>query len=544
MRLCRPVAVSAVILLAATAACTHAPQHGRHAWTVPSTLRIGLKDMPNSLDPVLRTVGVESFLARFVFDPLVASRVDGVLEPKLAIAAPTQANGGISRDGLTITYRLRRSIRWHDGKSFTSNDVRFTYLAYTNPSNNVEDRTQYEDIARVDTPDALTFVVHLVHKSAPFIRKFMAQGVIPAHAFAGAGSLNMAAFNAAPIGTGPFKFVRWQRGERIEYAANDDYALGRPKIRKIVVSFLPDETAAGNALRTHAIDWLYMPSTVAYNHLRYHLRDVSTYHFTLINNNAFYGFAMNTARPPLDDRRVRQAIVAAIDRDEIVRKVALGAQQAADSDLPSFLWTRDPAFAGQRYDLARARRLLREAGWTRHGDGILEKNGNSLTLLTVFGTPNASNEAVVVQVQARLRDLGIILVLKSVVTNQLFAPYAENGIAARGAFDLALVAFFNSEDPDNSAIFACRSIPPQGVNLARYCDPALDAAQMAALSSYDLNTRKRAYGRVERLIVDDAAWAFLWWPRVPHIYDTDFVGYEERPGLQSLNPQRWSIGGP
>jgi peptide/nickel transport system substrate-binding protein len=502
--------------------------------------------MPNSLNPILGTGDVESFLAQFVFDPLVATRVDGTLEPKLATVTPTQANGGISRDGLTITYRLRPSIRWHDGKPFTSNDVRFTYDAYKNPSNNVGDRLQYEDIARVDTPDALSFVVHLVHRSAPFIRIFMAQGVIPKHAFDGAGGLNMAAFNAAPIGTGPFKFLRWRRGERIEYAANNDYALGRPKIRKIVVSFFPDETAAGNALRTHDIDWLYMPSTVGYNRLRDHLPDVSTFHFALINNNAFYGFAMNTMRPPFDDRRVRQAIVAAIDREEIVRKVALGTQQAADVDLPSYLWSRNPAFHGQHYDLARARRLLREAGWTRHGDddGVLEKNGKSLTLLTVFPAPNESNEAVAVQVQARLRDLGIALELKRVVANQLFAPYAENGIAARGAFDLLLVAFFNSQDPDNSATFACRSIPPHGNNLARYCNPTLDAAQAAAISSYDLDTRKRAYARVERLIVDDAAWAFLWWPRIPQIYDTDFVGYEERPGLQSLNPQRWSIGGP
>ncbi|GAC1407754.1 MAG: peptide-binding protein [Candidatus Velthaea sp.] len=474
----------------------------------------------------------------------MAARVDGKLEPKLATATPTQANGGISRDGLTITYHLRPGIRWHDGKPFTSNDVRFTYLAYTNPSNNVEDRTQYEDVARIDTPGALTVVVHLVHRSAPFISKFMAQGVIPAHAFAGDGTLNLAAFNAAPIGTGPFKFISWRRGERIEYAANDDYALGRPKIRKIVVSFLPDETAAGNALRTHAIDWLYMPSTVAYNRLRDHLRGVRTFHFTLINTNAFYGFAMNTTRPPLNDRRVRQAIVATIDRDEIVRKVALGAQQAADADLPSFLWTHDPAFHGQRYDPARARRLLREAGWTRHGDGVLEKNGEPLTLLTVFPTPNESNEAVAVQVQARLRELGIGIELKRVVGNRLFAPYADNGIAARGAFDLLLMANFNFDDPDNSAIFGCHGIPPQGDNFARYCNPALDAAQLAAISSYDLRTRKRVYSGVERLIVDDAAWAFLWWPRIPQIYDTDFSGYEERPGLQSLDPQRWSIGAP
>lgn len=539
-RLCRAAAVPTIVALIMTAACTsHAPPPRRHAWTVPGTLRIGMSQMPNSLDPVLRTLLAEAFLSQFVFDPLVATRVDGVLEPKLATAVPTQANGGISRDGLTITYRLRPHVRWHDGVPFTSTDVRFTYLAYTNPNNNVSLRTGYEDIARVDTPDALTVVVHLARKSSPFVQQFTDR-IIPAHAFAGPGALNTAAFNEAPIGTGPFKIVRWQRGDRIEYVANDHYAFGRPKIRKIVVSFLPNEIAAGNALRAHGIDWLWAPSTLTYHRLR----EVPTLHSALILSNAFFGVMMNLAHPPLDDRRIRQAISAAIDRDELVKKVAFGAAQAADADQPSFLWTHDPTFHGQRYDLARARMLLRKAGWSRRSGTMLEKNGKPLALLMVFSSGNPTAEAVAVQVQARLHDLGIAVELKSAAPNVLFAPYAQNGIDARGAFDLNLSQFYQSDDPDNQTTFTCNNIPPHGFNFARYCNPAFDAAEAVATSSYDPAARKRAYARVERLIADDAPWAFVWWPRLPQIYDTDFAGYEERPGSQSLDPQKWSIGVP
>ncbi len=512
---------------------------GVHTWTEPGTLRIALTQMPNSLDPVLRTELLELFLAQFVFDPLIATRADGTLEPKLARVVPSFANGGISLDGLTFTYHLRPRVRWHDGKPFSSADVRFTYLAYMNANNNVTTRTGYEDIARVETPDALTVVVHLKRKSAPFLREFTTQGgVIPAHAFANPGTLNTSSFNAAPIGTGPFKLVTWRRGDRIEWVANDDYYLGKPKIRRVVGRFTSDENVAENQLRTHDVDWLWGASTVAYRRLQ----DVPTLHAALIHYNAFFGVMMNGARPPLGDRHVRQAVSAALDRQLLARKVAFGAASVADADLPSFLWTHDPSFQGQRFDPALARRLLREAGYAPGSGGTLQKGGKPLALSMVFGTGSATAQAVAVQVQAMLRAVGIAVTLKAFDPNQLFAPYGSNGVLSGGNYDLNWSGFFQTDDPDDATTFVCRNRPPHGFNYARYCNQAFDAAQRLATSTYDNVGRKRAYATVERLIATDAPWAFVWWPLLPQIYDTDFKGYEVRPGYQSLDPQTWSIG--
>ncbi len=510
-----------------------------HTWTQPGTLRIVLTQMPNSLDPLLRTELLELFLSQFVFDPLIATRADGTLEPKLARVVPTLANGGIARDGLTITYHLRPRVRWHDGAAFTSADVRFTYLAYMNPNNNVTTRTGYEDVERIATPDPLTVVVHLKRKSAPFLREFTTQGgVIPAHAFANPGALNRSRFNAAPIGTGPFKLLTWRRGDRIEWVANDDYYLGKPKIRRIVGRFTTDENVAENQLRTHEVDWFWGASTVAYRRLR----DAPALHAALIHYNAFYGVMMNAGRGALRDVRVRRAVSAGIDRELLIGKVAFGAAQRADDDLPSFLWTHDAAFVGQRYDPARARSLLRAAGYAPGPSGTLQKDGKPLALTLVFGTGNATSAAVAVQVQAMLRALGFAIELKGYDANQMFAPYSENGILSRGTYDLNWSGFFETDDPDDATPFVCRNLPPHGFNYSRHCDPAFDAAEAVATATYDPAARKHAYLTVERLLAQDAPWAFVWWPLLPQIYDTDFKGYEVRPGFQSLDPQTWSIG--
>ena len=534
--------VVSFVLAGALAACSRehwTDARGMHPWTVPGVLRVGVASMPNTLDPVLRTQYLELFFSRFIFDPLIATSVDGSLEPKLAREVPTSRNGGISADGRTITYHLRSGVRWQDGAAFTSADVRFTYLAYMNSRNNVTQRSGYEEIARIDTPDSLTAIVHLKYASAPFVREFTTQGgVIPRHAFENAGALNTAGFNAAPIGTGPFKVVRWKRGDRIELVANDEYFLGKPRLRRVVIRFFPDENAAANELRTHDIDWLWGASTVAYRRLR----DVATLHSMLERANAFYGVEINGSHPPLDDVRVREAISSAIDRETLVSKIAFGAATVANADLPSFLWTHDPKLIGQRYDRAAALALFAHAGWHANAGGALERAGRPLALTMVFVSGNATSQAAAVQVQSQLRAIGIAIALKSVDPNQLFAPYGSGGVLARGAYDLDWSGFFETDDPDDHVLFACAERPPNGFNFARLCDPELDAAERDAQSTNDRARRKAAYARVERLVASDVPYAFVWWPLMPQIFDTDFKGYEVRPGFRSTSPELWSIG--
>ena len=223
--------------IAALAGCTHvtaAPPGARHAWTVPHVLRLADVADPDSLDPLLSTMDLSYDLSSLVFSYLVIARRDGSAAGDLATTVPSRANGGVSADGRTYTYHLRKGVRWHDGVPLTSRDVAFSWQAIMNPRNNVLHREGFEEVRSIDTPDAYTVVVHLHRRYPPFVSQFFttlqegAKPIVPAHLLAGLASINDAPFNAAPIGSGPFRFVRWDRETRFVLARNERYFKGRP----------------------------------------------------------------------------------------------------------------------------------------------------------------------------------------------------------------------------------------------------------------------------------------------------------------------------
>ena len=199
------------------------------AGIIPGELRIAIQREPNTLNPLLSANTTEGLLNRLSFDTLLS--VDGRTKktiPILATDVPTEQNGGISKDGLTITYHLHTGVKWHDGVPFTSKDVKFSWQAMMNNNNNVNERVGYEDVKSVDTPDDATVVFHLKHKFAPFINTVFAESdspvcILPEHLLAKYSNLNQIPFNQLPVGTGPFKVARWVRGDHIDLVANDDY---------------------------------------------------------------------------------------------------------------------------------------------------------------------------------------------------------------------------------------------------------------------------------------------------------------------------------
>ncbi|MDQ2858737.1 MAG: ABC transporter substrate-binding protein, partial [Candidatus Eremiobacteraeota bacterium] len=385
---------------------------------------------------------------------------------------------------------------------------------------------------------ALTAVVHLAAPYTPFVRQFETTGrVIPAHAFANAGGLNTSPFNAAPIGTGPFKFVRWIRGDRLELTANDTYYLGRPKIRRVVVRFVPNDSTAIDALLTHEVDWLWNASAFAYRRLR----TVPALHVAPIAANVVHGLEMNVTQPPLDDARVRRAISDAIDRAALVRNVAFGSTTAADADLPAFMRRGSGAISGQHYDPLAARALLDRAGWKLR-NGERAKGGRTLAFTLAYPAGNATSAAEVVQMQALLGAVGVGVVAKAFDPNQLFAPAQMGGVLEAGKFELDLSGYAQTDDRDDSALFSCANRAPRGANVSRYCSARFEALTAQAIATPDGPKRDALYAQIEQTLAGDAPWAFVWWPNTTQIYDTDFKNFEIAPGRQSLDPQNWSIG--
>jgi peptide/nickel transport system substrate-binding protein len=211
------------------------------------------------LNPILGNTAADAAFGRLYSDVLVSEDASGRLVPDLAAEVPTIGNGGISADGLTIRYKLRTNVKWQDGQPFTSADVKFTFDAVMNPANDVSGRVGFDDVSRVDVPDARTIVFHLRHRYAPFVTTVFGDGcgVLPAHILAREKTINDVSFNAAPVGTGPFRVVRWERGNRIELRRNDEYLWANRSSRASRSSSCPTKTPSRTAngelaLRIHS----------------------------------------------------------------------------------------------------------------------------------------------------------------------------------------------------------------------------------------------------------------------------------------------------
>jgi len=531
----------ALLIAVAFAACTPvvAPSPAgtsvaRHGWTVPDTLRVASGYVPRTLNPILATQSAETALARLTTDVLVTVDDRGRLVPDIATTVPTQANGGISADGLTITYHLRPHVRWHDGVPFTSRDVKFSFDAIMNPDTDVISRHGYDDVARVDTPDALTVVFHLKRRFSPFVATVFGDSdspysIIPEHLLARYPNLNDVPYNAAPIGTGPFKFVRWVRGDRIEFVRNDDYFGGRPKIARIIWRLVPDENTEITLLRTHEIDWMFEASVSAYKTIR----SLPETRVVLQPVNGYMGLMINSAPGRAGTNRVlRRAIAMAIDKQRITDDLTFGAGVAATGDLPPFMWAFDPAVKSVPYDPAAARATLAALGYTP---------AKPLELDFVYEESTVLERSLAVVLQQALAQVGIAVQPRGLLSSMIYAGYMAGGTLARGHYDLAIYQWIAGIDPDDSAQFMCANRPPVGYNESFYCSATMEAAQARALGSYDQAVRKRAYATIETRLADDVPLDFLFWYRNVHALNPDLHGFDPNPVVETWDVAHWSI---
>jgi len=500
---------------------------------------------PNTLNPILSTQQFEVQAEALALDPLVATDPQGHDVPILAQRVPTLQNGDISRDGLSIVYHLRHGVVWHDGAPFTSRDVRFTWQAIMNPKTIVATRHGYDQVVRVDTPDAWTAVFRLKRRFAPAVDTLFAHSdapidIIPAHLLARYPDLNQVAFNSQPIGTGPYKVARWYRGDRIEYVANDRYFLGKPHIPRIVLRFIGDENSIANQMQAHQLDWFVQATPRVYPQIR----SIDGITIRLVPFNGVDAIMFNVLRAPFSDVRLRRAVALAVDKQRLVREVTYGTTVAATEDLPSFMWAFDPSAGTTRHDLSRARALLSAAGWRPGGDGVRTKNGARLALGLAYRTDSLTDRNRGVLIASMLKEAGIEVTLKGYTTSLLYGPVSEHGILSSGAYDAGLETWYAGTDPDDSTQLMCDQLPPSGYDWTRYCNPRVDDAERTALTHYDRPTRKRAYAVVQRALAADVPYVYIWWPRAIEAVNSDLRGFRPNGIVEGWNAYAWSFGPP
>lgn len=469
-------------------------------------LRVATLADPSTLNPYLSQTDASYDLASLTYSYLIVADDRGRLTGDLATAVPSTENGGISPDGLTYVYRLRRNVRWHDGVPFSAKDVAASWKAVMDPGNNVVDRDGYDRVTSIATPDAYTLVVRLRERYPPFVSRFFAplqegaKPVLAAHVLRRVHDFANGELSTSPVGTGPFRLDRWRRGEDVAFSRNDAYFRGKPHLDGVVVRFVPSAQTAAAELASRDVDLLLEPQAALLEQYR-SVPDVSV---GVAPWNAQLSLLLDCGKPALRDASVRRAIADAIPFGAILRSALNGAAAPARNFLaPTAIGYE--TLPARRGDVAEAARELDAAGWKAGADGIREREGTRLafTIATLAGAPMF--ERIAVLMQSSLRAAGIDASIKPYAYELLDAP---DGPIRSGSFDLSLFGSSLNWDPDAYDTLACDRQYPKGANVTRFCDPRIDALERAGLQTDRAPERAAVYRKASVLL-----WSLL--PYVP-----------------------------
>ncbi len=536
--------ISAVCLLfLALAGCARVggtASGGRHPWTVPHVLRFSDLAEPDHLNPYLSQMDISYTLTSLMYSYLIVANDKGTLIGDLATEVPTLANGGISRDGRTYVYHLRRGVKWQDGRSFTARDVVASWKAVVDPHNLTIYRQGYDRITRIDTPNDFTVVVHLRDRYPPFVTQFFAplqeggKPILPAHILDREADFNHSSLETHPIGTGPFKFASWKHGEGITLVRYDGYFRGRPKLKRIEFRVIPDGQTELTQMQTHHIDLIFAPVQSMYP--QYKALDGVTVRTVPWNQQAL--IVVNGGKPGLSDVNVRRAIDMAIDRKTILRNLFHGLYEPAhDTVAPTAVgYVRRPA---KTQDLAAANALLHAHGWMRGASGVRSKNGVPLAFTYDFISGSELWQNVGVLLQQNLRKIGVELSLKAIPYNQFFD---FNGPIDRYQYDLAGYGSALNWDPDTHVYYGCDQWYPKGQNYYRFCNAEYDRLEALGLTSDDPKVRAPYYRRADAILWNTSAYFPLANSRRLIVANSDLKHYKPNPtSTPWWNAWQWDI---
>ena len=469
---------------------------------------------PSTLDPARISDIYGRSVAQQIFDGLVT------FDQTLAIAPALAEHWKASRDGLTWTFTLRKGARFHHGREVTPDDVVFSFTRILDPrlKSSAADtfvvikgaREFAEGRARTVSGlavlDSQTVQITLVEAFVPFMTA-LAMGhakIVPRDVVEAAGD----GFGSHPVGTGPFRFVGWERGRSITLAANADYFAGAPRLGRVTYRIFPGEpvdTMYGEFTKGKLED----SPVPTKDHDKVVRAAGRQYVKRPMFNLRFYGF--NTRVKPLDDRRVRLAIVHAVDRVGLIESVFQNRYHPAQSILPLGTLGYNPSVRAPAYDPARSRELLTQAGYP---------GGTGLPPITIWSS--VRSERLLTEHERIVKNLAAVGI-RATYQYQTDWP-AFSRMLVEGKAPMYLYSW-NADipDPDNFLFLLFHSKSPR--NYTGYANVAVDDMLVAARNERDPSRRVELYRKAEQLVLDDAPVLPVW----HYIYERLF-----QPSVKSI----------
>ncbi|GMT41722.1 MAG: peptide-binding protein [bacterium] len=447
--------------------------------TEPNTLVIGIETGPATLDPRYATDAVSTNISGLVYSGLFKRNAKMALEPELA--------SGVRRpDGLTYVIELKKGVRFHSGEKFSARDVRYTFESILNKKSASPKRSALEKIKSIKTPDPHTVVITLKEPFAPFMGS-LTIGIVPE---------NSDDLKKNPAGTGPFRFVDYERGSRLRLAANKDYFGGAPELSGVIFKILPDETVRLLELKKGGVHLVQNPITPAV--LPWLEKQDGIVVKKMEGTNVSY-IGFNMQDKILSNVKVRRAIAHAIDRESIIRYLLKNLAVKTPTLLASANPFHDGELAGIGYDPEKSKKLLDEAGYRNPG------GGKPRFRLTYKTSKNPTRKKIAEIIAQQLSKVGIKITIKSFEWGTFFSDIKN------GNFQMYSLTWVGIADPDiYHYIFHSKNVPPKGANRGRYVNAALDALLDKGRRETEFANRKKIYGEVQKIIYNDAPYVHLW----------------------------------
>lgn len=491
-------------------------------------LIVGSIGEPSTLIPLLASDSASHEIASLVYNGLVK------YDKNLRLVGDLAESWVVSKDGLTITFHLRKGVKWHDGQELTSNDVLYTYRVTIDPKTPTAYSEDFKQVKSLVIPDRFTVRVTYEKPFAPALASW-AFWILPAHLLEGK-DITKSSLARNPIGTGPYTFKEWVPGQRVVLESFKDYFEGRPYIDRYIYRIIPDNSTMYMELKAGGIDTMVI-SPVQYQ------RQTDTPEFKERFNkyrypaSAYIYLGYNLRNPLFSDRRVRQALTSAINKDEIVHGVLLGMGQVAHGPYKPGTWPYNPYIKDFDYNPERARELLAEAGWReKNSDGILVKDGKpfQFTLMTNQGNDQRIRAAVIIQ--RRLKQVGIDMKLRVIE----WASFITNFIDKRN-FEAVILGWTIGQDPDLYDIFYSKKTGVKELNFIGFNNSEVDELLEEGRRTFDMKKRRRCYYRIQEILAVEQPYTFLFVPDALPVVSARFRGIEPAPAGIDYNFIKWYV---
>ncbi|MGI5861729.1 MAG: ABC transporter substrate-binding protein [Myxococcales bacterium] len=469
------------------------------------TLRVRINTEPAHLGYLIEP---DWWLSRIVLHNVNESlvRPDPRDHPRYQMIPELAESWEESGDHLRFTFHLREGVRWHDGRPFTSRDVKFTFDKLLDPAVRAGALRQgFADLEAVEAPDEKTIVLRWKRAYPWALRQLGSVPIYPSHAFEGleGQAFNEAPYMRAPIGTGPYRFESWERGSAITLARSDDY-WGRPgHVDRMVFRVVEEENLAHLLLMRGEIDIDLALSPEQFLGAIREPKLLARYHRFAFFDANFSWIGWNLRREPFTDPKLRRALAMLFDRESVGRTLLGGIALPANCVFFHQGPQCDPETHQPAFDPAQAAAALEAAGWRdTDGDGVRDKSGRPLRFAVLVPAGSALSEQMMLAYQAGLRSAGVAMDVERVEWAVLTERLRERD------FDACTLTWFGELEEDPTQLWHS-SQAAEGSNLVGYASPRADELVEAIRAEADPEKRALLFRRLNAAIVEDAPYLLL-----------------------------------